>query len=161
MAWLGLDTGFDFTLGGTAGWDELLHSYGDGFGRRIVSNSTEFAIGAILHEDTRYTSLNQGGYRRRLRHATIRAFQASVPGNQYRPAYSRFAAIAAGELICPMWSSRGGPGPEVIASIGFGILGQVQNNYLTEFTPELKNFGRKVGNKLRYVMTVGGVRRQR
>ena len=148
MAWLGLDTGFDFTVSGAPGLDALLHSYGDGFGRRVVRNSTEFAVGAILHEDTRYRGLYTGSYVRRLRHATVRAFQASVPGSQYRPAYSRFAAVAAGELVAPIWS-RGTPGSEVVSCIAFGVLGQVENNYLSEFTPELKGFGRRIGKKLR------------
>ena len=148
MAWLGVDSGFDFATSGAPGLNALLHGYGDGFGHRIVANSTEFALGALLHEDTRYRSLNVGGYRRRLRHATVRAFQASVPGSRYRPAYSRLAASAACELIAPLWSSRGISAPDAIAGIGFGILGQMQNNYLTEFTPELKTFGRKVERKL-------------
>ena len=148
MAWLGLDTGFDFTVSGAPGVNQLLHNYGDGFGRRVVRNTTEFAVGAILHEDVRYHGLYQGSYARRLRHATIRAFQASVSGSQYRPAYSRFAAIAAGELVSPVWS-RGSPGVDVVGCIGFSILGQMQNNYLSEFTPELKSFGRRTGKKLR------------
>ena len=161
MAWLGFDTGFDFGLAGAPGLNDLMESYGDGFGRRIVRNSAEFAAGALLHEDARYRGLYQGSYVRRLRHATIRAFQASVPGGGYRPAYSRFAAIAVGELVAPVWCTAGAPGPRVLPSIGFGILGQVENNYLSEFTPELTRFGRKVGNKLRHVVTVGGVRRDR
>ena len=160
MAWLGLDTGFDFGISGAPGLNQLLNSYGDGFGRRIVRNSTEFAFGAILHEDARYRGLYKGSYARRLRHATIRAFQASTAGSQYRPAYSRFAAIAAGELVSPVWS-RGSPKAEVVSSIGFGILGQVENNYLSEFTPELKAFGRRVGRKLRgYAGVVRGSGRQ-
>ena len=89
---------------------------GDGFGRRIVRNSAEFAAGALLHEDARYRGLYQGSYVRRLRHATIRAFQASVPGGGYRPAYSRFAAIAVGELVAPVWCTAGAPGPRVLPS---------------------------------------------
>jgi hypothetical protein len=148
MAWLGLDTGFDFTVNGAPGLNNLLHSYGDGFGRRIVRNSTEFGVGAILHEDSRYQGLYTGSYMRRLRHATVRAFQASVRDSHYRPAYSRFAAIAAGELVSPVWS-RGSPGADAAACVGLGILGQVENNYLSEFTPELKSFGRRVGRRLR------------
>ena len=148
MAWLGLDTGFDFTVSGAPGLSDLLHNYGDGFGRRIVRNSAEFALGAILHEDTRYRGLYKGSYARRLRHATVRAFQASASGSQYRPAYSRFAAVAVGELVSPVWS-RGSPGAEVVSCIGFSILGQVETNYLDEFTPELKSFGRRVGKRMR------------
>ena len=148
MAWLGFDTVFDCATGGTPGVSELLHGYGDGFGRRIVANSTEFAAGAVLHEDARYQGLYTGGYRRRLRHATVRAFQASVPGSHYRPAYSRFAAMAAGELIPSLWSSHGISAADIGMGMGFCLLDQMQNNYLTEFTPELKNFGRKVGRKL-------------
>jgi hypothetical protein len=157
MAWLGFDSVFDCATGGTPGFSELLHGYGDGFGRRIVANSTEFAAGALLHEDARYQGLYTGGYRRRLRHATVRAFQASVPGSHYRPAYSRFAAMAAGELVPSLWSSHGISPSDAIFGMGFGILDQMQNNYLTEFTPELKNFGRKVGRKLQGLVRPRGV----
>ena len=51
MAWLGMDAGFDNATCGAPGVYDLLRGYGDGFGRRIVSNSTEFAVGAVLHED--------------------------------------------------------------------------------------------------------------
>ena len=148
MAWLGFDSVFDCATGGAPGLSELLHGYGDGFCRRIVANSTEFAAGALLHEDARYQGLYTGGYRRRLRHATVRAFQASVPGSHFRPAYSRFAAMAAGGSVPSLWSSHGISASDAVFGMGFGILDQMQNNYLAEFTPELKNSGRKVGREL-------------
>ena len=152
MAWLGMDAGFDNATCGAPGVDELFRGYGDGFGRRIVSNSTEFAVGAVLHEDTRYKSLGTGSFGRRLRYATVRAFQASVPGTRVRPAYSRFAAMAAGEFISPLWSGQRVSAAGAISGIGFGILGQMQNNYLAEFSPDLKRFGHKVGRRLHRVI---------
>ncbi len=146
MAWLGMDTGLDYVTGGSTGIDELFRGYGDGFGRRIVRNSTEFGVGAILHEDSRYQSLGSGSLGRRLRHATVRAFQAST-GSHVRPAYSRFAALAAGEFIAPLWSPQRFSASDAIAGIGFGVLGQMQNNYLSEFSPDMKRFGRKVGRR--------------
>jgi hypothetical protein len=152
MAWLGVDAGFDNVTCGAPAVDELFRGYGDGFGRRIVANSTEFAVGAVLHEDTRYKRLGTGTFSRRLRYATIRTFQASTPNDRSRPAYSRFAALTAGELISPLWSGHGVSAPDALSGIGFGILGQMQNNYLAEFAPEMKTFGRKVGRKLQRVL---------
>jgi hypothetical protein len=148
MAWLSMDAGVDYATGGSTGVDELFRGYGDGFGRRIVRNSIEFGLGAVLHEDSRYKSLGTGSIGKRLRYATIHAFQTSVPGSRFRPAYSRFAALAAGELIPPLWSAQRMSAGDALAGIGFGMLGQMQNNYLEEFTPDLKQFGRKIGRKL-------------
>src|SRR5262249_51517857 len=150
--WLGVDAGFDYATCGARGVDELFRGYGDGFGRRIVRNSTEFGLGAALHEDARYKILGSGTLGSRLRYATIRAFHVSVPGSRVRPAYSRFAASAAGELIPAIWSGRGISATHAFAGVGFNLLGQMQNNYLSEFSPELKRFGRNVGRKLRNVV---------
>jgi hypothetical protein len=149
MAWLGVDAGFDYVTGGAQGIDELLRGYGDGFGRRVVRNSTEFALGAAFHEDSRYRVLGRGSLGRRLRYATVRAFQASGPDLRMSPAYSRFAAFAAGELMPSLWSAEHPAPSGALCGIGFGILGQIQNNYLAEFSPELKRFGHNIGRKLR------------
>jgi hypothetical protein len=83
-----------------------------------------------------------------MRYATAHAFLDSVPGGKFGPAYARFAAITSGALIAPSWHQRSLSASGFFEDLTFGMLGQLQNSLLSEFSPDLQKLGRKVRKKL-------------
>jgi hypothetical protein len=81
-------------------------------------------------------------------YAMTHAFLGSVPGGKFEPAYARFAAITSGALIAPAWHARSLSASGFFADVTFGMLDQLQNSLLNEFSPDLQKVGRKVRKKL-------------
>jgi hypothetical protein len=113
------------------------------FGRRVVSNTIEFGLGAALHEDTRYRPSDLGPLRQRIWYATTSAFTARVPGGT-RFGYSRLGAIAGGVWVASSWHPEKKCASAHWQDVGFAVLGKVPDNLLSEFSPDLRRTGAKV-----------------
>lgn len=147
MSFLAFDTAVDHLISKPE-WGSGMAGYGiryaTGFGRRLVTNSTEFGMASILHEDIRFHASHQKGFLPRLKYASAHAFIALGPENKPEPAYARFAGIAGSALIEPAWRGTPLSASCLGRQIGFRLLDQVQNSVLTEFSPDLKKLGKKI-----------------
>ena len=148
LAFLLADTGMGHALNDPEEWGRQPRSFGvrlaSNFGRRVVANSIEFGLGAVLQEDARYRSSPEPGLRKRIRHATVTAFTARLPDGRIRPAYSRFGAIAGGVLISSRWHPGAASSSDLLLDVGFGVLDKIPSNLLDEFSPDMRRVGRKV-----------------
>ena len=152
MAMLGVDTGTDTLLGDVAwgrGLDGFGCRYAHRFGRRVVGNSIEFGVSALLREDTRYRPLVNGSNVQRMRHAAKSAFVAYRDDGHQEFAIARFAGFAGRALVSPSWQPKPLTPVGGLIDVGSGVFDQVQNNLLSEFTPDLKHFGGKVWKSVR------------
>ena len=152
MLYLAADTGFDHLLGAPDDWgegaDRFARRYGHGFGRRVIRNSMELGLGIALREDIRYRPSHTGSLKGRLRYAVISSVYAPVRGGRSRPTYSRFAAAFGTELMATRWYPYPVSAGDIFRNGSLSLLDQVGNNCLSEFEPELKHFGRRVGGAL-------------
>lgn len=153
LAFLLADTGLGHALNDPEEWGQEPHTYGlrlaSNLGRRAVANSIEFGLGAVLDEDTRYKTSQLHGIRQRVRYATVAAFTARVPGGRRRLAYSRFGATAGGVLASSMWHPKPASASDLLQGIGFGVLNRVPDNLLDEFSPDMRNVGKKAWRTIR------------
>ena len=147
LAFLLADTGMGHAMNDPEAWGRQPRSFGvrlaSNFGRRVVANSIEFALGAALQEDARYRSSPEQGLRKRIRHATVAAFTARLPDGKIRPAYSRFGATAGGVLISSTWHPRAASASDRLLAVGFGVLDKIPDNLLDEFSPDMRKVGRR------------------
>lgn len=152
MSLLVADTGLGHLLAAPDAWgrgtDRFARCYGSAFGRRVVSNSIELGAGMVLREDSRYRPSRGKSFTGRLRYAAVHSLLASVPGGNLRPAYSRVAAAAGTELIVAVWSPYPVSAASVLQGTAFTLLGAVENSYLSEFEPDLKQFARRLRDRL-------------
>ena len=148
---LAVDTSIDHLFDEPREWGRapasFSYRYSAGFGRRVVRNSIELGVGAALHEDTRFQPSQGRSFLGRVRHAATNAFLTS--GEHPRLAYSRLAATTGGILIASHWYPRPLTVPLFFEGLGFGVLGHLQNSFLTEFSPDMKAFGKRVSRKIR------------
>ena len=114
------------------------------FGRRVVSNTIEFGLGAALHEDTRYRPSDLGPLRQRIWYATTSAFTARVPDGKTRFGYSRLGAIAGGVWVASTWHPGVKSASDRWLDVGFAALGKVPDNLLSEFSPDMRRTGAKM-----------------
>lgn len=63
-------------------------------------------------------------------------------------AWSRLAGNAGGNLISSVWRPYRNDAGSIAEGVVWGYLGQVQNNLLSEFSPDMIRFGKKVRAKL-------------
>jgi len=151
LSWLATDTAIDF-LRSRPEWGRGPGGFGcqyaSAFGRRLISNSVELGVGLVLHEDTHFHPSQRRGYLPRIRYAMTHAFLDSVQGGKFEPAYARFAAITSAALIAPAWHQRSLSASGFFEDFTFGMLGQLQNSLLNEFSPDLQKLGRNVRKKV-------------
>ena len=151
MSWLATDTALDH-LRSRPEWGRGPGGFGcqyaSAFGRRLISNSVELGVGLVLHEDTRFHLSQRRGFLPRMKYAMTHAFLDSVPGGKFEPAYARFAAVTSGALITPAWHQRSLSASGFFEDFTFGMLGQLQNSLLNEFSPDLQKLGRNVRKKV-------------
>lgn len=130
---------------GLSGWGKSLAPV---YGQRVISNTTEFWLGALIGDDARYRPAEKPGVVRRSLHATIDAFTARARSGNTRPAYSRIIAVTAGTLIANQWRSDPKIGGNLTRALVFGVTDKIQDHLLVEFGPDLKRFGHKIWRKV-------------
>jgi hypothetical protein len=147
------DSGMGHLLDDPAEWGQgpqtLAFRIASNFGHRIVANSIEFSLGAALQEDARYRSPHLRGFGERVRYAAKAAFIARQEGGGAEFAFARLGATAGSVLIGSMWQPQPASAPDLLAGIGFGMLGRVPDNLLTEFSPDMRRVGGRILRRLR------------
>jgi hypothetical protein len=134
-------------------WDRSPESYSyrvaSGWGRRIVSNTAQFAFETALHEDSRYRPSGAQGVRKRILFAISHSVIAYKPDGSIGPAYGRMAAGVAAATASSTWHPRSIDAGPILSGVGQSAIDRACSNLLTEFGPDLKAFGRKSWNRFR------------
>jgi hypothetical protein len=150
MTLLALDTGIDHALQDPKSWGNgpggFACRYSSSFGRRMVRNSMELGLGAVLDEDLRFIPSGTASMRARIRYAVVQAFTARRPDGSLEPAYGRFGATLGAAVVSSSWRPGGLSGSRTLECFGFSLLDHMQNSLLTEFSPDLRRFGVRVLN---------------
>ena len=131
---------------GLSGWGKSLAPV---YGVRVIDNTTEFLLGTLVGDDARYRPSEKHGLVRRSLHATVDAFTARTRSGNTRPAYSRIIAITTGTLISNQWRSDPETGYTLTRALVFGVADKIQDDFVSEFSPDLKRLGHKVWRKIR------------
>ena len=118
----------------------------DGFGKRYgmrlsvggTSNVIEAAMGSVWGEDPRYRRAAGEPLRSRLKHVFVSTFVTHDRNGDPMPAYARFVAVPAGNIVSNMWR----PDSQVTASntavrVGYGFISRIVSNAFSEFFPDL------------------------
>jgi hypothetical protein len=144
----------DFVLGDEKRWGNGMPGFGKAlapaYGQRVINNTTEFFLGALIGDDARYRSSEKRGLIKRSMHATLGAFTARTESGKTHPAYSRIIAITTGTLISNRWRSDPKTDYDLTDALVFGVTDKIQDDLAQEFSPDLKRFGRKAWRKIRH-----------
>jgi hypothetical protein len=141
------DGGIDKWGSGLSGLGKSLAAV---YGQRVVANTAELFIGQLVGDDARYRPSGQKGVTRRVSYATIHAFTAQARNGNTRPAYSRCIAVTTGALVANQWLPQPKTGADLTRTLVFGITDKIQNDLLTEFSPDLKRFGSKIWSRIHH-----------
>jgi hypothetical protein len=148
MALLGADTAVEQLFDRSHDWHSgsrgFMHRYSSNFGSRLVRNSIELGAGMALGEDTRFEVSGKSGFASRLAFAASGSVLARDGQGKRGFSYARLAATVGGTLITSIWRPCANSPRHHMEEIGSGYLGHLQNSLLTEFSPDLLRFGKKV-----------------
>jgi hypothetical protein len=130
------------------GWEQGGAGYGKRFasrlGRGAMGNTIQLGVEALLHEDSRYTSLQHGSVGRRIGHSLSHSFMVRTPDGRRAPPIGRFAGIVGGAILSRRWYPVGENTFEDgarAAGISLGMFTTI--NVVREFLPDIKRlFGR-------------------
>jgi hypothetical protein len=120
-----------------------------GFGRRVASRvgsgilqgTFQAPVAAVLHEDVRYISSSQHGFRRRVAHAFVYSFLTYNSQGRPRLNIANLSAYYAANAVSTVWL----PGIKNVATYTFsnaseqiGLSAPV--NLFQEFWPEIRHY---------------------
>lgn len=152
IALMGADTVLDQVLKEPREWgrepQDFAYRYSSRFGRRIVRNSIELGAGILFHEDTRLKPSGRRGFWERLRYAATNTYLAPGGDGERTFSYARLASTAGGIFIPSAWQPCERTPGRYAMRFGNAYFGHLQNSILTEFSPDLLQFGRKVRMKI-------------
>lgn len=122
--------------GGAEGYGRRLASR---LGQAILQGTVQAPLGAILHEDVRYISSSQHGFRRRALHAVIFSFLTYDSHGRPTPNFANFAGYYVSAAVATSWL----PGQHYRAGYTFSTASEqlvlaVPVNLLQEFWPEVR-----------------------
>lgn len=153
LAWLLVDSAQDTWMRAPRQWDRSPESYSyrvaSGWGRRIVRNTAQLGFESVLHEDSRYRPSSSRVFRKRILFAASHSVLAYAPDGSVGPAYGRIAAGITGAAVSSTWHPQSMGTGAILGGVGQSAMDRVCSNLLTEFTPDLKAFGRRTLNRFR------------
>lgn len=124
----------------------------DGFGKRntlrlsgaATSSLMEAELGALWGENPRYRRAMTASTKGRLWHAVKTAFVSYDRGGNVMPAYARFIAVPASNVISNSWrpDSQRTVG-QTTGRISLGFLSRIAANSFSEFWPDIRRKLRK------------------
>ena len=155
LAWLvGGVTADDFAFNGVEKWGSGVSGWGKSlaavYGQRVVANTTELFVGQLIGDDERYRPSGKKGVTRRAWYATTHAFTARARSGNTRPSYTRCIAVTTGALVANQWLPHPKTGADLTRVLIFGITDKVQDDLLTEFSPDLERFGLKIWRRIHH-----------
>jgi hypothetical protein len=152
LAWLLVDSATATWCKDPHQWDRSPESYSyrvaSGWGRRIARNTAQYGFESLLHEDSRYRPSLDTGLRKRMLFAIRTSVLAYKPDGSMEPAYGRMAAGIVGAAISSTWHPQSIEASALMCGVGQSTIDRAGNNLLTEFAPDLKQFGRKTWNQI-------------
>jgi hypothetical protein len=152
LAWLLIDSATDHWSQSPRGWDRSAESYGfrvaSGWGRRMVRNTAMLGLETALHEDSRYRRSSERRFVTRIRFAIGHSVLAYKPNGSVEPMYGRIAAGVVAAATSSTWHPQSISAACLLGGMGQAAINRASDNLLTEFEPDLKNFGRKTWNTL-------------
>jgi hypothetical protein len=137
---------------GLAQWRHSPREWGtgiSGYGRRdaaayggaFVHHTTEFGVGALLHEDPRFEPSTRNGFAPRTEDALLHTVLIRNDDGGHRPAWSRLAAAVVSGFAVNSWEPRRMHSTHHAIALSLtGVLGYATSNFVQEFTPDVKRF---------------------
>jgi hypothetical protein len=116
------------------------------YGQFVLSESIEFGVSALHHEDPRYHRLGDGSYLRRGGHAMAGAVVTQNEQGRPTPALARIAGVyGAWAIAAYAWNPPGQQNARKVIFYGsVGLLFKSSSNLFREFWPDVKGkFSRK------------------
>ena len=148
---LAVDTGIDMTLSKPS-CGRTLNCFQDRYAGAFIGRSTrttiELLAGAVLQEDIRRRTSRDTQFSKRVKHALVHSFVAYTPDGHARPAYSRLLGAAGGIYTLSEWNCKPMTTGRMAHQLSWVLASNVQDSLLNEFSPDLKRFGLRVGNRL-------------
>jgi hypothetical protein len=108
----------------------------------------EFGAGAMLHEDVRRRESGRQGLGPRLRYALAHTWTAYQPDGSSRFSYSRLVGAVGGIAVYETWRQHPITTGRMAHELSWALASNVQDALLTEFGPDMKRFGAKLGKRL-------------
>jgi hypothetical protein len=153
LSWMLIESATDHWARAPHQWDQSPESYSfrvaSAWGRRIVANTTQFGFETILHEDSRYRPSGKRQFVPRILFAVKHSVLAYKPDGSVEPMYGRIAAGMVTAATSSTWQPQSVNAVSLLSGIGEGAIDRAEGNLLTEFEPDLINFGRKTWSVLR------------
>ena len=124
-------------------WDKSPVGFGQRYGSHLlnttITNGTEAAMGAVLHEDPRYFPLTTGTTGQRLRQVLKQTVLSRHSNGQFRFGTARAlgftASAVARHAYMPDSVTTAG---HTAARVGIGYSGRFFGNFFREFRPEIR-----------------------
>ena len=152
IGWLLFDSATDHWAQVPHEWDRSAESYSyrvaSGWGRRIVRNTVQLGFEAALHEDSRYRRSGRTGFAPRIFFALGHSVLAYKPNGSVEPMLGRMAAGVIAAATSSTWHPQSIGAATLLGGIAESAMDRAGSNLLTEFEPDLKNFGRKTRKAL-------------
>ena len=121
-------------------WDGFAKRYGMRFTGVASSNTIEAGLGAIWGEDPRYVRSEDQALKRRLGHLLLLTFTVRNREGELKPAYARYIAIPGSNFLSNTWRVDSvSDSSHALERTGYGVLGRLAGNALSEFWPDLKH----------------------
>lgn len=153
MAWIFFDAGLDHMFDGPRQWGRSPGSffarYASGFGSRLVRNSVQLGGEMVLCQDSRYRPSGKSGMWPRVGSALLGSVVARNSAGGLEPSYGRMAAAVVGTGVSSAWYPQTVNAALLVQGLGFSILGQFQNNIITEFEGDARKFGGKLWKRIK------------
>ncbi len=137
---------------GIAQWRHTPKEWGtgmSGYGRRaaasygggLVNHTTEFGIGALLHEDPRFEPSTHNGFTARTADALDHTIFVRNDYGGHQPAWSRLTAALVTGFAVNSWEPRRLHSTHHAIALSLAnLVGYATSNFTQEFTPDVKRF---------------------
>ncbi len=145
-----LSAGLDQWRNAPPEWRDGFGGYGRRFGYGLVgsvtSNTIEFGVSALRHEDTRYVRSKEKGFLRRAAYVIVHTYIVPRDDGQTTFAASRLIGAYGGAAASVGWEpARLNNAGDVLLRGTWSLAGDMGNSAFLEFWPDIKRklFGKR------------------
>lgn len=123
-------------------WGEGAEGYGHRFGNYFAKQTTQrtlrLGLESLLHEDNRYFTSGEQGFRRRIVYALERSILARKDDGTSRISLSQIGSTAGASFISRLWQpSTNNSAGDGAVSFGIGMATNAGLNVVREFLPDI------------------------